>query len=376
MQTGFATGEGTARYRGRAVKSGLQPGHFRSFQSLSISSLGVGTHLGDANSLTDKLVEEAVHDSVASGAVNVIDTAINYRMQKAERSIGRALERLAGEGTVGRDELFIATKNGYLTSDGDLPKDFWSYVQEEYVRPGKLKTDEISGEVHSMAPRFLLDQLRRSQKNLGLECIDLVYLHNAAESWLPEIGYRRFLERVADVFALYEKERAEGRLRYYGLASWNSFRVPRGDPQYASLDDLVEVAKNAAGDEHGFRFIQLPFNPAMSEALSAKNQRIADEPLTAFEAAQKLGLGVFTSAPLGEGKLLDHTKVPELDGSKALSLLQFARSAHPAVVAPLVGQKDPAHVRENVRIGRFAPLSEGEFAERYGSFLKSDGSRN
>ena len=108
----------------------------------------------------------------------------------------------------------------------------------------------------------------------------------------------------------------------------------------------------------------------MSEALSAKNQRIADEPLTTFEAAQKLGLGVFTSAPLAEGRLLSHKRVPELEGSRALSLLQFARSAHPAVVAPLVGQKDPAHVRENLRIGRVPPLDEREFAERYGALLE------
>jgi aryl-alcohol dehydrogenase-like predicted oxidoreductase len=369
LQAGFATADGTLRYRDMGIKKGMEPRHFRSFLSLSIASLGAGTYLGEADSLTDRLVEEAVYESVASGGVNVVDTAINYRMQKAERSIGRTLERLMNEGLVKRDELFIATKNGYLTSDGDLPKDFWRYVQEEYIRAGKLKVDEIAGEVHSMAPRFLLDQLERSLENLGVECIDLVYLHNAAESWIPEIGYRSFLERVANVFSLYEKKRSEGKIRYYGFASWTCFRVPRGEPEYASLADLVEVAKNVGGAEHGFRFIQLPFNPAMSEALSAKNQRIADEPLTTFEAAQRLGLGVFTSAPFAEGRLLNHTRVPELEGSRALSLLQFARSAHPAVMAALVGQKDPVHVRENVRIGRIPPLTEEEFTARYRMLL-------
>jgi aryl-alcohol dehydrogenase-like predicted oxidoreductase len=371
LLAGFATGEGTLRYRERSVKAGAAPAHFREFVSLSLSSLGMGTYLGDTDSLTDRLVEQALHASVASGAVNVIDTAINYRMQKAERSVGRVLQKLAAEGTIGREELFVATKNGYLASDGDAPREFWKYVQEEYIKPGKLKVDEIAGEVHSMAPKFLLDQFGRSLKNLGLECVDLLYLHNAAESWMPEIGYRRFLERVADVFSLYEKERREGRLRYYGMASWNCFRVPRGDPEYVSLDDLVEVAKNAAaGEEHGFRFIQLPFNPAMSEALSAKSQRIADEPLTTFEAAQKLGLGVFTSAPLGEGRMLKHTRVPELEGSKSLSLLQFARSAHPAILAPLVGQKDPEHVNENLRIAKVPPLAQAQFLETYGGLLE------
>jgi len=373
LQTGFATAEGTARYREMALGKGAVPDHFRTVRALSLSSLGVGTYLGEADSATDRLVEEAVYESVVSGAVNVIDTAINYRMQKGERSIGRALDRLAADGSVGREELFIATKNGYLTSDGDQPRDFWRYVQEEYVRPGRLKVDDIAGEVHSMAPRFLQDQIGRSLRNLGLGCLDLVYLHNAAESWMAEIGYRRFLERVADAFALYESERSAGRLRWYGVASWSCFRVPRGEPEYASLDDLVEVAKNVGGDGHGFRFIELPFNPGMSEALTAKTQRIADEPLTAFEAAQRLGLGVFTSAPLGEGRLLKHPRVPELEGSRALSLLQFARSAHPAVVAPLVGQKDPAHVRENLGIARVRPLDGAGFEERYGALLREGG---
>jgi aryl-alcohol dehydrogenase-like predicted oxidoreductase len=331
----------------------------------------VGTYLGEADSETDRLVEDAAYQSVMSGAVNVIDTAINYRMQRAERSIGRAVGRIVHGGTIGRESLFVCTKNGYLTSDADLTVDFWSYIQRELVRPGKLKIDEIAGEVHSMSLPFLRDQFERSLGNLGLECLDVIYLHNAAESWLPEIGYRRFLERLGDVFSYYEKERARGRLGYYGLASWSCFRVPKGEPEHLNLDDVVEVAKNAASDgrDHGFRFIQIPFNPAMNEALVLKNQRIADDPLTAFEAARRLGVGVFTSAPFGQGRLLSHPRIPPLEGSKALSLLQFSRSASPAIIAPLVGQKDPEHVKENLRIARIPPLTEPEFADTYGSLV-------
>jgi aryl-alcohol dehydrogenase-like predicted oxidoreductase len=79
---------------------------------------------------------------------------------------------------------------------------------------------------------------------------------------------------------------------------------------------------------------------------------------------------VFTSAPFGEGRLLAHPRVPELSGSKALSLLQFARSASPAVVAPLVGQKDPEHVRQNLRIAEIPPLTAEEFDKTYGPLLQ------
>jgi len=351
---------------------GASPEHFRTFDSLRLSSLGVGTYLGATDPETDRLVEEAAHESVLSGAVNVVDTAINYRMQRAERSIGRAIGRALRGGVTGRDSLFICTKNGYLTSDADLTTDFWGYIQRELIKPGKLKIEEIAGEVHSMSIPFLRDQFERSLVNLDLECLDLMYLHNAAESWLPEIGYRRFLERLADVFSYYEKERDRGRLQYYGLATWSCFRVPKGEAEHLNLDDVVEVAKNAAtgGQAHGFRFIQVPFNPAMNEALVLKNQRIADDPLTTFEAARRLDVGVFTSAPFGQGRLLSHPRVPALEGSKALSLLQFSRSASPAILAPLVGQKDREHVRENVRIARIPPLTEPEFADTYGSLLE------
>lgn len=55
----------------------------------------------------------AIVESVESGGVNVIDTAINYRYQKSERVVGAALRYLLEKGYT-RDELFICSKNGYV----------------------------------------------------------------------------------------------------------------------------------------------------------------------------------------------------------------------------------------------------------------------
>lgn len=346
--------------------------HFTEFCGLRLSSLGIGTYLGDVDAETDRLVEEAIVLSVSSGAVNVIDTAINYRLQRAERSVGRALSRLAatagGKG-IGREDLLVCTKNGYLSSDGELSSDFWSYIHDEFIRRGKLKPEEIAGEAHAMAIPFLKEQLKRSLANLSLASVDVVYLHNAAESWLAEMGYRRFIERLSDVFSLYEDARRQRQILYYGIASWSCFRVKPGEPEHLNLDDVVDAAKNVGGEEHGFRFVQLPFNLAMNEALTERNQRIADEPLTMFEAARRLGVGVFTSAPLAQGRLLGDARLPPLEGSKALSLLQFARSANPGVIAPLIGQKDPRHIDDNLRIAMTPRLQKSEFEERYGGLV-------
>lgn len=53
-------------------------------------------------------------ESVMSGGVNVIDTAINYRYQKSERVVGAVLRYLLEKG-YSREELFISSKVGYIS---------------------------------------------------------------------------------------------------------------------------------------------------------------------------------------------------------------------------------------------------------------------
>ena len=162
-------------------------------------------------------------------------------------------------------------------------------------------------------------------------------MHNAAESWLGEVGYRRFIERLQEVFAFYEEERRRGRVLYYGMATWSLLQGEEGEAEHVNLEDVVDVAKGVGGEEeHGFRFLQLPFNVAMSEALTQKNQRIAGEPLTTFEASKRLGVGVFHErAALLRGGCSATRRVTSAGRARGAlaSLLQFARSAHPAVVA-------------------------------------------
>ena len=118
---GYATDSGTKRYMEYAIQRGKPSNHFRLFDGLNLSSIGMGTYLGELSTEDDNAMENAVYESLKSGAVNVIDTAINYRAMKSEKSIGRALLRLRKEGIISRDQVFICTKNGYITNDGDYP---------------------------------------------------------------------------------------------------------------------------------------------------------------------------------------------------------------------------------------------------------------
>jgi len=78
--------------------------------------VGLGTYIGAPDDTTDFDVYNAVKLMVLSGGINLLDTAINYRCQKAERTIGAALKALIRSDCYGikRDELFVCTKNGYI----------------------------------------------------------------------------------------------------------------------------------------------------------------------------------------------------------------------------------------------------------------------
>src|SRR5438270_2055655 len=152
---GRATKEATARFRDA---SGAAPGHFRQAMELWLSSLGIGTYLGHDDAATDALYAEAVRRALQSG-INVVDTAINYRNQRSERAVAVALR----ESGVPREEIVVCTKGGYLPFDGARPADVRAYVETTWIKPGILKPEEIVAGCHSLAPKYLADQLERSR---------------------------------------------------------------------------------------------------------------------------------------------------------------------------------------------------------------------
>ena len=357
MISGFATPEGTKNF---TVKHDSIPEkNFNVFQNLSLSNVGIGTYLGNPDSDTDNIVKNAVKKSVLAG-MNVIDTAINYRAQKAERSVGQAISELVNENKISRDEIFISTKNGYVTNDGDIQEDLMQYIIRELGKPGIVKEGDISSGYHCMTIPYLEDQLNRSLKNLQLECIDLIYLHNAVEGNL-EMPKETFLQKLKDVFEFYEQKRKDGKIRFYGMATWDCFRVAEDHKTFLSLEKVIEIAKSVGGDDHGFRFIQLPYNLHFDQAFMQKNQLVDGKSASILDSAKQLNVGVFTSVPLMQGKLLDWAKdKPAFSAvSPSVGLLQFIRST-PGVLAPLVGQKSDEHVTENLEVLKIPPFSEEE----------------
>jgi aryl-alcohol dehydrogenase-like predicted oxidoreductase len=316
MPANCATPEGTARYRER-----FADGDFHVQHGLVLSSIGIGTYLGNPDAATDQSYTRSVVRAVQLG-VNVIDTAANYRFQRSERSIGEALKILANEHGIAREELVICTKGGYLPFDGAPPRNVREYVTETFVKPGIISFGDIVAGSHCMTPSYLQSQLDQSLRNMGIECVDVYYIHNP-ESQLQYIPAAEFYNRLKQAFARLEENRRQGKLAHYGVATWNGFRMPPNSGQHHSLARMVELAREVGGEQHGFHFIQLPFNIAMPEAAS-----VVDE-------AQQLGVTVVTSASLMQGRIPPQTAI------------EFARS-NPGITTALIGMSRVEHVEENL----------------------------
>jgi aryl-alcohol dehydrogenase-like predicted oxidoreductase len=362
---GFATAEGTRRYAtrfaGRAVAA-----HFREIPSrLVLSSIGIGTYLGEADAATDKAYVTAVMAAV-EGGMNVVDTAINYRLQRSERSVGSALRELIAKG-FSRDEIVICTKAGFLTPDGEMPADANEYFQHEFLDRGVFRGEDVAGGCHCIAPNYLEDQLERSRRNLGLETIDVFYLHNP-ETQLDDVPAEEFRRRIREAFAFCESAVAAAKIAAYGLATWNAFREDPKATAFLSLEEMVAIAREAGGAEHHFRFVQLPVNLAMMEALTRPNQVVEGKTMATVQAARALGITLISSAALLQGQLTDGLPgfVAEALGQStdAERALQFARSV-PGITTALAGMSQVGHVHENLVLAGIDPAPRDEFLKLF-----------
>lgn len=360
----FATPDGTkkyaARFSGRAVA-----GHFREQQGLWLSSLGIGTYLGEPDARTDQAYTDAIVAAVESG-VNVIDSAINYRFQRSERSAGAALAELARRGYA-REELLLCTKGGFLTPDGDMPADASEYFNREYVETGILREGDVAAGCHSMAPKFIADQLERSRRNLGVETIDVYYLHNP-ETQLGEVPRGMFVQRLREAFEFLESAVAAAKIHFYGLATWNAFRQAENAGDFLSLAAMESIARDVAGGSHHFRFVQLPCNLGMTEALTRSNQPLEGSRAPMVGVASKLGITLIASAAMLQGQLsrglppfVTNALGMKTDAERAL---QFVRST-PGITTALVGMSRVEHVRANLNLVGVPPASEEQFSRLF-----------
>ena len=195
----------------------------------------------------------------------------------------------------------------------------------------------------------------------------MFYVHNP-ESQLAEVSREVFSQRLRDAFVMVEKQVKAGKVGYYGMATWSGLRLPEGSRDYMNLAEVVDLAREAGGDRHHFRFIQLPFNLAMPEAYALLNQGPGEQKGSLLSAAAEFGLVVVGSATLHQGKLTHGLPdfVSRILGLKsdAENAIQFSRSA-PGMTTALVGMGHKEHVAANLKPAQVPPTAAEEWKELF-----------
>jgi aryl-alcohol dehydrogenase-like predicted oxidoreductase len=365
--TGKATTEGTKRYVDR-FGGKIPADHFRQIQGLSISSMGLGTYLGNPDDESDRSYESSIYKALECGA-NLIDTAINYRFMRSERNIGAALNKAIKENMISRDEVVISTKGGFMTFDGAYPSNPSRYFHDTYLSKGICSATDIVANCHCMSVSYLENQLNRSLENLGLETVDIYFIHNP-EMQLSEISKQEFMKRILAAFQFLETQVDAGKIQFYGTATWEGYRKKPGAQEYLSLEEMIGLARVAGkGDDHHFRVVQLPYNLAMPEAFSLKNQNLGSSKVSLLEAASQQDMIVMASASILQGQLSRNLplSIQEFFGklkTDAQRAIQFVRST-PGVTTALIGMGTPAHAEENLDTAKVSPVPWETFQDLF-----------
>jgi aryl-alcohol dehydrogenase-like predicted oxidoreductase len=305
----------------------IHPSKQRKFDDLTVSALGAGTYLGPADELTDKLYEQTLLKA-GLGGINFFDTAINYRNQRSERVLGKVIKDLAAHG-VFREQIVIATKGGYIPGD-----------PTPFLETGLIEKKDIVDDCHCIKSAFLESQIATSTRNLGVAAIDLYYLHNP-EVQLLHLGEEEFYRKLREVFTLFEQKVHEKKICRYGIATWDGFRMKKGGLQLAKV---LQCAKEAGGEKHHFKAIQLPFNLVMLEAIKQKKL---------FQTAADNQVAILISAPLLQGQIKHMCRrvFEQLPSAKTpiVQALEFVLSTSPVCTA-FCGMRSLDHLDENKKV--------------------------
>ncbi|HEX5710479.1 MAG TPA: aldo/keto reductase, partial [Sulfuricurvum sp.] len=267
-------------------------------------------------------------------------------------------------GEIKREEVIIASKGGFIPLDFPFPGNPYGWIQENLINTGLSSKEEIVIDQHCMTPAYLRWSCEQSLKNLSLETIDIFFLHNP-ETQLGYVDQETFYGRIEAAFTLFEELRAENKIGAYGIAAWNGFLYEEDHLEYISLGKVVEIARRVGGENHGFKYLQSPFNMAKPHAYGYANQQCEDGfyyPL--MHACARFDLSFLGSSPLLQKNLFKRpfaSKIGELMNTTELSdvasALQFARSA--GAITAIFGTVDPAHVTDNAILA-YAPNASTE----------------
>lgn len=273
----------------------------------TVSALGFGCSSIWAKAGFDEGRAFAILDALVAEGVNHLDTGPSYGEGLGEARLGEWLK--------GKDaaSLVITTKIGTNLVDGRIERGF--------------------------APDLVLRSLEGSFERLGLDRVDILYLHGPA---VEDLG--------APVFDLFDRLKADGRITWCGV---NSFDNPVLMKTAQSPVDVAMLQYNVAD----FR------NRAAMEALVAAGKLVMSG--TALARARFSPASFLPTSPAKLWYLLRLMRQEPLFPITGLRLARRLRETgkdpaeaalqylvgHPQIVSSLFGTSSVEHARANARAG-------------------------
>jgi D-threo-aldose 1-dehydrogenase len=287
------------------------------------SRLGLGTSpLGNLYTEVGDSQARAVVDAAWEAGIRSFDTAPHYGLGLAERRLGAAL---AGRP---REEFLLSTKVGRLlvpdpTGAGRLDDD-------GFAVPATLRR------VWDFSAAGVLRALESSLERLGLDRVDVVYLHDPDDHWDQAVG-----EAVPALVEL----REQGVIGAIGVGM-NQWRMPARFVRESDVDVVMLAGRYTLLEQ-----------PALAEFL----------PLCAERGVDVVAAGVFNSGLLARHEvpddathdyraapadLIDRARriaaVCARHGTTLPTAALWFPLGHPAVTGAVVGARTEAEIRANV----------------------------
>lgn len=283
---------------------------------LEVSLLGLGgggnSRLGLSNGQSEAHAADVVRAALDLG-INMIDTARGYG---TERPLGQALKgRL-------REAVVISSKSPYLDPAREL-----------------------------LTPQAFLKNLETSLKELGLEMIDIYFIHGLQLSY-----YESSKERFLPVL---EAARQAGKIRYFGVTE--GFETDTGHKmlQRAVQDevwDLVMVGFNLLNPSARQRVLAFTRQNGMGTlGMFAIRRGLIDENLLRVLLQRLAESGEVPAELAAAPDLMEVLGLQGVAGSLSEAAYRFS-AYEPGMDCVLSGTSSAAHLQENLKAVQRGPL--------------------
>ncbi|MGH9263670.1 MAG: aldo/keto reductase [Acidimicrobiales bacterium] len=280
---------------------------------LSVSSLAMGcAKLGAFWQGRSPAAGRRALEAARSSGITFFDTADCYARGISERLVGQALGPH-------RDEVVIATKVGLLKTPLAIASARRSSPERRPMGRAELRGLVPQGQAaRCFAPVYVEKAVERSLRRLRTDRVDLLLLHDPPAE---ELRAQRFLPAL-------ERLREAGKIRHYGVAC-------SGAEQSRAALDLPDVS-----------CLAIPHNLQTGATAAA-----------VLPEAERRGVAVVATAPLGDGTLLRAAAGEHPPETVATACIQFALASR-GISAVIVGMSTPDHVAADVRAATGPPLPE------------------